>query len=162
MIATEVIQKLNVLALARAADRVARVGSHVAGRAVSYGAVRGAVRGAAAGAVRGALQGVRETRRIRNAMRAARRFRTAAGRGYRDTRWANGVGSRIPDIDMVVGDLRAARAFVTRTSRAGRAGYAIGRHAGNAQSRLGAASRTLVNSFSRNGRRVASYWRANR
>ena len=151
-VAPEVIQKINIFGAARAialADRAARIGSHVVGRSVSYGALRGAVRGAASGA----LQGARETQRVRRAIRAVRRFRSGVRRGYSDYHWyaRNDLGPQY------VG--RLARELVTRTSRAGRLGYRIGARAPDQRLRIGAASRTLVRSFARQGRRVASYWR---
>lgn len=146
-LAPEVIQKVNVLALARLADRTARVGSHVAGRPVSYGAVRGAVHGAATGAVRGALQGLSEMRRVRQ-------FRNGVRTGYSNARYAL---RRFRDAQET--NARLFRAAIARSSRAGRLGHAIGTRAANARSSLGAASRTLVRAFTRLGRRVASYWR---
>lgn len=151
-LAPELIQKVNVLALARIADRAARVGSHVVGRGVAYGALRGAVRGAAAGAYRGFL----ETRRIRSALRAGRNFRSGFRTGYSNGRFLSGAR------DPQELNARLLRMAVARRTRAGAFGHEIGRRSFNAKVGLGRATRQLVNSFSRQGRRVASYWRTRR
>lgn len=148
-VAPEVIQKINVLGIARLADRAARVGSHVVGRGIAYSALRGAVRGAAAGAYRGFL----ETRRIRSALRVGRNFRNGARVGYSNGRFLSGARNSQEQ------NARLLRMALARRTRAGAFGHEIGRRAYNAQARMGRAARTLVSSFTRQGRRVASYWR---
>lgn len=151
-VAPEVIQKLNVLALARTADRVARVGSHVVGRGVAYGALRGAVRGAAAGAYRGFL----ETRRVRAALRVGQNFRRGARVGYSNGRFIANAGRYMGEEQ----NARLLRMASVRRTRAGAFGHEIGRRAFNAHANLGRTARVLVSSFARQGKRVASYWRS--
>ena len=144
-----VIQKLNVFALARTADRAARIGSHVVGRGVAYGALRGAARGAAAGAYRGFL----ETRRVRRAMRVGRNFRNGFRAGYSNGRFLASGGNTQER------NARLLRMALARRTRAGAVGHEIGRRAFNAQTNIGRSARVLVSSFARQGKRVASYWR---